>query len=99
MSVPAYCAEFQTWRDAPADQKASIARDQFLHRSTSELFPNMAVADLPSVIAPCGKPFDDCNSADLALMADWYWAWLAAGKGVAAEAKARRALSSAGVKF
>jgi hypothetical protein len=99
IQTPIYCMEFQRWRDAPADQKAGIVRDQFMHRSKAELFLDVTGPDLPSVTAPCGKAMGDCSPSDLASMAEWYRAWLAAGKGILAEARARRALSAAGVKL
>jgi hypothetical protein len=79
--------------------KLAIARDQFLHRSSAELFPVLTGADIATVIGPCGKPLGECSSADFASMAEWYRAYIAAGRSMVAEIKAQRALGDACIRF
>jgi hypothetical protein len=72
--MPSYVEEFQRWRNAPADQKDKIARDQFVNRTISDLWPDLrgkTEAELAVIVAPNGKRFRDCTQEDLDEMIGW----------------------------
>jgi hypothetical protein len=72
--MPSYVEEFQRWRNAPVDQKDKIARDQFVNRTISDLWPDLrgkTEAELAAIIAPNGKRFRDCTQEDLDEMIAW----------------------------
>jgi hypothetical protein len=64
--------EFARWRDAPADRRPSIAREQFAHwRSIRGMLPDFNDASWVNATAPNGRRFVDCAPRELGEMAAW----------------------------
>jgi hypothetical protein len=78
-AVPTYVTEFFRWRDASAEDRETIARQQSATPIESFVPDLQAYKDrISEMPMPCGKAGADCTPADFAEMKGWYLAILKA---------------------
>lgn len=81
--APVHVMQFARWQSAPAEQRDAIARQQFANFPVSDIFPDRFMQpseSLAEIIAPNGKLFAECTSAELSEILAWYGSIVKAGR-------------------